>query len=146
MLTPTTVSLWIEQQAIPLAFLLLVLGAGAGLLYLSASSRRRRLLRERAGLNEDTFVGHLATYDFDPQIARAAYRRLRQDHRIDFPILPSDALDEDLGLDDRDIHATVRAVLEETNRRRGVLHGPVITVEDLIRYLQSSPRNVLVAA
>lgn len=146
MLTPTTFSLWIEQQALPLMSLALLLGAGIAFLYLSAHSRRRRLLRERAGCNENTFVDHLAAYDFDRTIARAAYRRLQRVHRIDFPILPTDALEEDLGLEDHDIHAIVRALLLETNRRRGVLQRPVHTVEDLIRYLQSSPRNSLEVA
>jgi hypothetical protein len=61
---------------------------------------------------------------------------------VDFPILPSDALDEDPGLDSEDVKEAVRDLLIRTGRefRPGILTAPMVTVEDLVRYLQASPR------
>jgi hypothetical protein len=57
-------------------------------------------------------------------------------------------LDEDLGLDMVDLDETVRDVFQLTRRRYqpGLRHTPLVTVEDLVRFVQASPRLVEQAA
>jgi acyl carrier protein len=104
--------------------------------------------QKRAGMNEYTFVNYLATFGFDADIARTTYQYLQERQNVSFPIDAHDQLDEDLGLDSTDINQSVRELLEATGReyRPGMLHSPLITVEDLVRYLQSCPRKGDVAA
>ncbi len=136
-------SIWLQDQAVPLAIIFACLLAGFVILYLSAHRRRSSMVRNRAGVTEQSFVRHLAAYDFDPMISKEAYRYLQQIQLVDFPILPSDALDEDLGLDSDDLKESVRDLLQITGRefRPGLLTAPIVTVEDLVRYLQASPRS-----
>lgn len=117
-------------------------------LFLSSHSRRMAMNRKRAGLNEYTFVNFLAAYGFDADIARTTYQYLQEKQNVHFPIEASDQLDEDLGLDSSDIRQTVRDLLVACGRqyRPGMMHTPLVTVEDLVRYLQASPRNSEVAA
>jgi hypothetical protein len=111
------------------------------MLCISAWRRRSELVRGRAGVTEKSFVGHMAVYDFDTDISANTYRYLQEVRLVDFPILPSDALNEDLGLDSDDVKETVRDLLIRTGRafRPGILAAPIVTVEDLVRYLQASP-------
>jgi len=117
--------------------------AGFLILYLSARRRRTEMVRDRAGITEKSFVSHMAAYDFDTNISANTYQYLQEVQLVDFPILPSDALDEDLGLDSEDVKETVRDLLTRTGRafRPGILTAPIVTVEDLVRYLQASPRQ-----
>jgi hypothetical protein len=141
-----TLERWLGEQAVPLVFIGFAILMGFVLLYFSAQSRRAALVRDRSGKNEDTFVEYLAAYGFDQGIARAAYRYLQQMHEIDFPILPKDDLDRDLGLDGDDLKQAVRDLLDETGRQYlpGLLSSPLVTVADLVRYIQASPRRVQV--
>ncbi|RXH58844.1 hypothetical protein [Granulicella sibirica] len=143
MATPDTFQLWISAQTIPLAILATLLAAGFLLLYLSALRRRRALIRERAGHTEEGFVRHLATFGFDPAIARSTYRYLQDVQNVHFPILLHDALDEDLGLGTEDVDESRKDLLAANQRelRPGLRHEPLITVEDLIRFIQASPRR-----
>jgi hypothetical protein len=111
--------------------------------YLSAQSRRSSLTRDRSGLTADTFAESLAAYGFDPEIARTAYVYLQQVQQVAFPIDPRDDLDRDLGLDGEDVKLTVRDLLAETGREYlpGLLNSPLVTVVDLVRYIQASPRR-----
>lgn len=134
----------LSDQWVPLIFIGFAILMGFALLYLSAQSRRAALVRDRSGRNEDTFAEYLAAYGFDPAIARATYRYLQQVQQIPFPILPKDDLDLDLGMDGDDIRQTVRDLLDETDREYlpGLLDSPLVSVADLVRYLQASPRRV----
>lgn len=142
MITPYTFSIWIQEQAIPLLVILGCLIGGFLLLYISARRRRQEMAKNRVGVTEQSFVRHMVTYDFDPMIARETYRYLQQVQLVDFPILPGDSLDEDLGLDQDDVKESVRDLLRVTGRefRPGILTSPIVTVEDIVRYLQASPR------
>jgi hypothetical protein len=62
---------------------------------------------------------------------------------VAFPIDPRDDLDRDLGLDGEDVKLTVRDLLAETGREYlpGQLNSPLVTVVDLVRYIQASPRR-----
>jgi len=75
------------------------------------------------------------------------YRYLQERQRVNFPILPGDQLDEDLGLDSEDITQTVREMTANLGRQfnPGLLHKPLVTVEDLVRMLQASPRHIAVS-
>ncbi|SFS00031.1 hypothetical protein SAMN05421771_0442 [Granulicella pectinivorans] len=143
MFTPSTVQLWLSEQATPLMIIVGVLVAGFLLLKFSAARRKAALLRERAGHTEDSFVEHLTTFGFDPIIARSTYRYLQEKQNVHFPIFLTDHLDEDLGLGLGDLEQTKVALAFESGRefRPGVRHEPLITVEDLIRLIQASPRK-----
>jgi len=148
MVTPTNVYLWLADQSVPVVVILCVTIFIMILLFVSARARRVAMNRRRAGVNEFTFVSYLATYGFDADIARMTYQYLQEKQNVHFPIEPQDQLDEDLGLDSADIRQTVRELLTATERqyRPGMMHTPLNTVEDLVRYLQACPRNTEVAA
>jgi len=146
--TPSTMFVWLSEQAGPLIIIGCLIAFIVIVLYLSARSRRRAMNEQRAGSNEYTFVNHLAAYGFDANIARLTYQYLQDKQRISFPIEASDTLDEDLGLGQDDVAETVQdlLVLIERENAPGLLHMPLITVEDLVRFLQASPRKNEMAA
>lgn len=143
MFKPYTLQIWLSEQAVPLAIILGILVAGFLLLKISASRRKHALLRERAGHTEDTFVEHLSNFGFDPTIARATYQYLQQEQNVHFPIFLTDHLDEDLGLGLGELEESKIALARESGRelRPGLRHEQIITVEDLIRFIQASPRR-----
>jgi hypothetical protein len=112
-------------------------------LFLSARMRKTSMNRQREGLTEDTFVNGLVTFGFDAAIARTTYKYLQQRQNVKFPIKATDQLDEDLGLDSADIEQSVRELLtlNERQHRPGMLHTPLVTVEDLVRFVQACPRK-----
>ena len=148
MQTPSSLSTWLGEQALPLALIVLLLAFVMIVLYLSARSRRMKMNEERSGVSEDTFVAFLATYGFDSNIARSTYRYLQDTQNVSFPIQAEDLLDEDLGLDSEDIRESVRDLLAINHRlhQPGLHHEPLVTVEDLVRFLQRSPRLTQLAA
>jgi hypothetical protein len=148
MQTPSTLSIWLSEQALPLAVIIVLLALVMVALSVSARNRRVRLNESRAGTNEDTFVESLVVYGFDPQISRTIYSYLQEKQNVHFPIEATDLLDEDLGLDLVDLDETIREVLQLTRRQYqpGLRHQPLVTVEDLVRFVQASPRLVERAA
>jgi hypothetical protein len=138
---------WLGDQVVPLFFVGFAILMGLGLLYFSAQGRKAALKRDRSGRTEDTFIEFLTPYGFDPEIARATYRYLQQRQRVAFPILPTDDLDRDLGLDENEVKTTVRDLLLEMNREYlpGLLDSPLVTVVDVVRCIQASPRRVATA-
>jgi hypothetical protein len=143
MATPDTITLWLREQAWPLVIVAACVALAFLVLKISADRRRKALSREREGVTEQTFAAHLEQYGFDPVIASSTYRYLQDVQRVRFPILPGDALDEDLGLDSDDIKQTIRELTPALGREYnpGLLHKPLVTVEDLVRLLQASPRQ-----
>ena len=140
---PDSLSIWLKELSIPLG-VLLILGLVAYLIVKISASRRRVVLsRQRADVTEETFVEDLARYNFDPLITGTTYRYLQEVQGIQFPILASDALDEDLGLDHDDLEQTISDLLNSLRREHqpGLRYEPVVTVEDLVRHLQASPRK-----
>jgi hypothetical protein len=142
MQVPISLSIWLKQLALPLG---LVVGLGIIaylIVVISATRRRRALSRERDGVTEESFVAHLAQYNFDPLITGTTYRYLQQVQRVGFPIMPSDELDHDLGLGVEDVQQAINDLLGSLKRAHqpGLRYDPVITVEDLARHLQASPR------
>jgi hypothetical protein len=142
MAPPNSISMWIREQAWPLGLVLGALVAGAVLLRLSAWFRNHSLRRKRRGVTQESFTAHLQQYGFDPVIASSTYRYLQEVQMVPFPILPSDGLDEDLGLSAEDVDQAVRDLTIALRREfsPGLTPTPVVTVEDLIRLLQASPR------
>ena len=145
---PSTLSIWLSQQAWPLAIIAVLLAFVVTTLYVSARQRRVRMNQVRSGVNEDTFVESLEVDGFDRNLARSTYRYLQQRQNVHFPIHAGDDLDEDLGLDSEDVDQTIRELLAETERlyQPGLKHMPIVTVEDLVRFLQASPRLSQLAA
>lgn len=141
--TLSTIQQWLGEQMVPVFFIGFAILMGIALVYLSAQSRRASLVRNRSGLTAETFAESLAAYGFDPEIARTTYVYLQQVQRVAFPVDPRDDLDRDLGLDGEDVKRTVRDLLDETGREYlpGLLDSPLVTVVDLVRYIQASPRR-----
>ena len=143
----TALQQWLGDQIVPLFFVGFAILMGFALLYFSAKSRRSSLARDRSGRTQQTFVEGLAPNGFDPEIAAATYRYLQQRQRVAFPILPTDDLDRDLGLDENEVKTTVRDLLSQMGREYlpGQLDSPLVTVVDMVRCIQASPRRVAVA-
>jgi len=143
MVTPDSLSVWLNEQAWPIAIIAACIVLAFIALKISARRRHKALANQREGVSEATFTTHLEQYGFDPAITSATYRYLQEVQRVSFPILASDALDEDLGLDTEDIEQTVIELTEALKRERspGLRHTPIVTVEDLVRLLQASPRK-----
>ena len=134
---------WLSDLALPLLLIGLGILIGFTALYISAQRRRSSLVRDRSGRTVETFVEYLAEYGFDPELARATYRYIQKRQKVAFPIDPFDDLDCDLGLDSEDLRETIRALLAETGRSYlpGLLDSPLVTVADLVRTVQASPRR-----
>jgi hypothetical protein len=143
MVTPDTLSVWLNEQAWPIAIIAIFCLLAFVALKVSAQRRHQALANERDGVSHSSFVKHLQVYGFDPTITGATYQYLQEVQRVQFPILASDALDEDLGLDNEDIEQTVQELTEALQRESapGLRHAPLVTVEDLVRLLQASPRK-----
>jgi hypothetical protein len=148
MLTPYTVQQWFGEQAIPLLIVGVALVLGFAVLYFSAHSRRSALANARSGRTEESLVEDLEPFGFDPEIVRTTYRYLQENQNVAFPIVALDDLDHDLGLDSEDLSQTIHALLDATGRDHlpGLLYSPLVTVEDLVRYIQGSPRRAELAA
>jgi len=142
----TSLTHWLGEQIVPLFFIGFAILMGIAMVYLSAKSRRSSLVRDRSGRTEETFAEYLAGYGFDPEISRVTYRYLQRVQKVAFPIEPSDDLDRDLGLDGEEVEQTVRDLLAETGRSYlpGLLDSPLVTVVDLVRHIQASPRREVV--
>jgi hypothetical protein len=137
-----SVQQWLGDQIVPVFFIGFAIMMGIAMVYLSAQSRRASLVRDRSGRTEDTFAEFLAAYGFDPEIARTTYRYLQNVQKVAFPIVPMDDLDRDLGLDGDVVNQTLRDLLDQTGREYlpGLLASPLVTVVDLVRTIQASPR------
>ncbi len=148
MVTPDSLSVWLNEQAWPIAIIVACVVFAFLALKISAQRRHKALASEREGVTEATFTAHLQQYGFDPAITGATYRYLQEVQLVRFPILPGDALDEDLGLDTEDIDQTISELTAALKRDRqpGLRHTPLVTVEDLVRLLQASPRKSRSAA
>ena len=138
----TSIPAWLGHYAWPLWLLLAAILVSVFLLRLSAWSRDSSIRRKRRGITQETFTAQLEQYGFDPVITSAAFRYLREVQLVPFPVLPGDDLDKDLGLTPEDIDQTVRDLSIGLRRRYspGLQPVPLVTVEDLIRLLQASPR------
>ena len=145
---PSTLSIWLSQQAWPLALITCFLALVLFSLYWSARSRRVKMNALRSGVNEETFVDALEVDGFDRFISSSTYRYMQEHQNVHFPIHSDDLLDEDLGLDSEDVEQSIRELLIECGRvyQPGLKHTPIVTVEDLVRLLQASPRVTQMAA
>ena len=145
---PSTVSIWLSEQAWPIALVFLLIAGILVSLYVSARNRRVKMNEVRSGVNEDTFVRAMEIDGFDHMIARTTYRYLQEKQNVSFPIHSDDLLDEDLGLGGDDVDESVEELLGECGRlyQPGLQHMPIVTVEDLVRFLQASPRLSEMAA
>jgi len=148
MQTPSTTWIWLSEQAVPLAIIVALLGLGLIVLSISARARTARMKAARSGINEDTFVHSMLLYGFDPIISRTTFRYLQEKQNVGFPIEPTDMLDEDLGLGLSDVDESLQDVLRLTGRlhQPGLKDAPLVTVEDLVRLVQASPRLSEMAA
>lgn len=148
MVSPGDLGLWLNQQVWLLVGVFTALLLTYVALCWSSFRRRRTLLRLREGVNEESFADYLAQFGFDRIISRATYEYLQQVQRVNFPILPSDTLDEDLGVDTDDLDQMLRDLSFTLHREYtpGLMYSPPVTVEDLLRVLHAAPRVTRVSA
>ena len=141
-----TILQWLGEQIVPLFFIGFAILMGTAMVYFSWRTRRSSLARQRAGRTPENFAEYLSGYGFDPEIARTAYIYLQERTRVDFPIEPTDDLDRDLGLYGEESNEALRDLLDETGREYlpGLIDQPLVTVVDLIRYVQASPRRMVI--
>lgn len=139
--TPTDLEIWLQQQAWPLIIIAILVALTYAALRISSERRRKALTEERSGESETTFVYALGQHGLDPVISAATYRYLQEVQRVHFPILPTDFLDEDLGLGHEDIEQSIRelAIALRRDLNPGQERTAVLSVEDLVRLLQACP-------
>lgn len=123
-----------------------IVGSAAIIAASLAANRRRARSPRQAGLSERSFTDYLKRNGFDPIVAATTYRYLREIQDVRFPILPGDALDWDLGLDEERIGQTLAELARRLDRRLLRSVQLPITVEDLVRTVQASPRTGEAAA
>ena len=140
MVTPTDLGAWLSLQARPLGILFGILILTYVALKASAWQRRRTLTQQREGVTEDSFAEYLAEFGLDPAISRSTYRYLQQVQNVQYPILPSDTL-EDLGLDPDDVEQTVRDLCTALQVPKIAGLSQVHTVHDLVRMLHAAAAN-----
>lgn len=132
---------FLTAQIVPLSVLFGALLLAFAVLYFSGVSRHRRMAAERRGEDVDSFVLYLASYGFDPDIARTTYEYLVAEEDVAFPIRHTDRLDHDLRISEEEVRKSVRYLLKEFGREAspGMQHMPLVTVEDLLRFVQACP-------
>jgi hypothetical protein len=138
---PQHATQWVAAQADVIGVIgVLFLGALL-ILFLSARGHAWMMAHKRAHSTIDTFVRELSEKGYNARICRAVYEYLQTDQKVNFPINPDDALDERLGIAGDDLEQTIRDVLILTEREfcPGLLYRPLVTVEDLVRYVEASP-------
>lgn len=140
----SSISAWLGHHAWPLWLLLGAVVVCILLLRISAWARDSHIRRMRRGITQATFTAQLEQYGFDPVITSATFRYLREVQLVPFPVLPGDDLDKDLGLSSEEVEQTVRDLSIGLRREYspGLQPVPLVTVEDLIRLLQASPRTI----
>jgi hypothetical protein len=97
-------------------------------------------------VSERSFTEYLRRSGFDPVVAATTYRYLREIQDVRFPILPGDALDWDLGLDEEQVGQTLAELANRLDRQPARAAQLPITVEDLVRMIQFAPRSGEAAA
>ena len=140
----SSISAWLGHHAWPLWLLLAAVVGCIFLLRISAWARDSHIRRKRRGITQATFTAQLEQYGFDPVITSATFRYLREVQLVPFPVLPGDDLDKDLGLSSEEVEQAVRDLSIGLRREYspGLQPVPLVTVEDLIRLLQASPRII----
>ncbi len=132
-----------DHHALLLAAAAFLIVLALAVLRICASRLRATLLPQRPGHTEDSFVHHTGSIGLHPRIARTTYRYLQRTRNVRFPILLGDELQGDLGLDRRAIAESLRDLLLENGRIPRETYPPsaLATVEDLVAFIQSSPRE-----
>lgn len=132
---------FLRGPALGLFLLGIIVLAGLSTLFFSGIVRHRRMLSERKGEDIDSFVLHLASYGFDPVLAREIYTYLTTEEDVAFPIRHTDRFDEDLRVSEEEVHRLITHLLRCSRREAlpGMRHMPLVTVEDALRFVQSCP-------
>lgn len=132
---------FLRGPALGLFLLGVVVAACLGTLFFSGVIRHRRMASARKGEDIDTFVLHLASYGFDPTLAREIYTYLTTEEDVAFPIRHTDRFDEDLRVSEEEVHRLIAHLLRCSRREAlpGMRHMPLVTVEDALRFVQACP-------
>lgn len=148
MQTPTTVLGWFQSQGSILAILLAIVGVVLLVLAASAYARHRRLSQTRSGDDMASFIHTMQSRGYDPEIARLAYVFLEERLAIDYPVLPEDELDRDLGISETEIFDMLAFMLFTSGRTDSPRSTPntLTTVADIVQRVQTSPVSRNLAA
>ena len=130
-----------DHALIPIA--LGVLSVVACVYILAKERRASQSTGFRTDASARSFAKLLQSHGFDPAIALATYWYLQETQGRRFPIMPSDTLEVDLGLNPEEVEHTLLALMALLGRKPalGWHRASVTTVDDLIRVLQSAPQS-----
>jgi hypothetical protein len=132
---------WAMNQVGPLGIFLVVVGIAFVFFFLLSRWREWDFARHRSGYGVDDFVRDMRIRGVSEEVARAGYEVITQEQKVRFPIMPEDALDEQLGITDVDLMDTLVSILSRTGKEKkaGLMYMPLVTVEDLLKLVQVSP-------
>ncbi|MBA4136212.1 MAG: hypothetical protein C0518_02710 [Opitutus sp.] len=123
-----------------------LLGCGALLAVLSLFHRRwlKRLRKERKEESICTFSRALPAKDHDTWVVRAAYEEIS--HHAGAPIRPSDDVVKFWGIDGDDLDDAILRIARRARRsmsdvQKNPLCGRVVTVADVIAFVEHQPRE-----
>jgi hypothetical protein len=137
-----TLSDWSMEQLGPLGIFLVIAGIAFVFFFLLARWREWDFARSRSGYGTDDFIRDMRIRGISEDVSRAGYEVIQNEQKVRFPIMPEDALDEQLGITDIDLMDTLVSILTRTGREKkaGLMHLPLVTVEDLLKLVQVSPK------
>jgi hypothetical protein len=127
-------------------FLILIIG-GTFLLDL----RARHIANARHGEGFENFERHFAPQGVEELVVSSVYRYfedwMRSSIVKEFPVRPTDTIDQIYGIVDENVEDMVKDVLKETNRQipnEGEIKVPVNleTVEDVVNFVSQCPKQV----
>jgi hypothetical protein len=132
---------WAMEQLGPLGIFLVIAGIAFLFFFLLSRWREWDFARKRSSYHVDDFVRDMRVRGVSEEVSRAGYEIIQTEQRVRFPIMPEDALDEQLGITDIDLMDTLVSILGRTGREKkaGLMYMPLITVEDLLKLVQVSP-------
>ena len=121
-----------------------LLGVAVVVLGIVSHIHSKRMQRERAGDSICTFARNLPARDHDTWVVRAVYEGLSKDRG--HGIRPDDRLEEDLlflpeDIEDLTVDVATRARRSMDRAGQNPLTNRVVTVLDLINFLEHQPKN-----
>jgi len=112
--------------------------------------RFKRLAKERAGLSICQFGRSFDYRRVDTTIIRAAYEGFQEwagSGAKNFPVMASDDIAKLYGMEDEDLDDFAKKLTQKTGRgwnqlEQNPLYGKVITVRDLVLFVNFQPKTV----
>lgn len=139
---PIQIAVWGFFYHELLFWLFTLLSTALVILFFLSWRHWRKLKLERTQDSICTFTRLLPAKQHDTWVVRAVYENISQERGVS--IRPTDRLEKDLGYDPDDLddiirEIAVRATRDLSSTEANPLYGKVVTVADLIRFLEHQP-------